>query len=832
VSNIGVKAPGSKNLIWKIPFLVFSLVYVLAFVLLYQRYVPQVRDLQLVLVPLLVFGLILTSVSLRTGTFFFIFCVPLLNSLPNFFGLIGFSPLFVLFCIYIMGVLIHQLLHPLPLSWNISLFLPILGASVVIILSALITLWRYANFFPLYSNAIYELAVNVLNVSAGEAIRRVLFDALNYLAGFLWFFLVFSILKTKEIVLKAVIILAISSSFAFTFGFLQVLVNRGLGNTDFWVAKGQINALFTDPNALGVYLALTFPLFAGAILAIQNRKQRIFLFFMLLFGTALMPHSGSRSGLLGLVLSALLVFIFAFKVSRSISDASPGKSKLIRVGLAIIVICGGVLTITVMTAKDSILYQRIFRNKEIFFKSESRDDVLNARQQLWPTGFNMVREFPLSGIGVGAFTCELPNYYIKYGTGPTRTSAINRESESPMVLIDSSGNFYLQIASEMGLIALVMFLWIFVLIIKKGLGVILKRSDGRQRFLAAGLISGILALFIMFFFGVHTLSFEIQIVFWLMVGLCYSISEREEGKTQPNKLKVILVCVGVMVFAVVHIWNSVNDLSLLSRTRKFRLIQSFGLYQKEVSDGRQFRWTKKTAAMAIKMEKPVLLLPIHASHPDLAQRPLRLKIYTTQDLFKSKDLAADIVIRDKNWQTIRLELPEKTGREFLLVFEVSRAWQPLKILGTPDPRHLGVAIGEMSFEEDPLRTRKSPPKERITQVAKLSQAEWQGPQGSNLYKVGRCWVDISLLQGDYVLKLWARGERAQDVWPYLVIWIDDEMAGETWVPSSEWKAYEFSRKMERGQHRISIVFTNDFFIAEPDGDRNLFVGELHIYRIE
>ena len=131
-----------------------------------------------------------------------------------------------------------------------------------------------------------------------------------------------------------------------------------------------------------------------------------------------------------------------------------------------VVIFASVLTITVMTAKDSILYRRILVDKEMFSKSESRVEILNARQLFWQAGYHMVSEFPLSGIGIGAFTCELPNYYIEYGIAPTMTSATNRESQSPRVHIDSSGNFYLQIASEMGLIALAFFLWIFVVIIK------------------------------------------------------------------------------------------------------------------------------------------------------------------------------------------------------------------------------------------------------------------------------------------------------------------------------------------------------------------------------
>lgn len=52
---------------------------------------------------------------------------------------------------------------------------------------------------------------------------------------------------------------------------------------------------------------------------------------------------------------------------------------------------------------------------------------------------------------------------------------------------------------------------------------------------------------------------------------------------------------------------------------------------------------------------------------------------------------------DDTWRTVRLSLPEETGRDVTLLFEVSRTWNPLKTLGAPDPRDLGVAVGKIGF---------------------------------------------------------------------------------------------------------------------------------------
>jgi hypothetical protein len=44
-------------------------------------------------------------------------------------------------------------------------------------------------------------------------------------------------------------------------------------------------------------------------------------------------------------------------------------------------------------------------------------------------------------------------------------------------------------------------------------------------------------------------------------------------------------------------------------------------------------------------------------------------------------------------------MQEEVGEEVILLFKVSRTWNPLKVQGTPDPRNLGVAVGQIEFRE-------------------------------------------------------------------------------------------------------------------------------------
>ena len=101
-----------------------------------------------------------------------------------------------------------------------------------------------------------------------------------------------------------------------------------------------------------------------------------------------------------------------------------------------------------------------------------------------------------------------------------------------------------------------------------------------------------------------------------------------------------IICAIVFLgFTGLHLWNSTHSLSLKQRTERFNIEQVFGFYQQETTeDGRVFRWTKSYGGLALTVEKPVILIPLHASHPDIREEPVKIKVYILKDLFDQKKL--------------------------------------------------------------------------------------------------------------------------------------------------------------------------------------------------
>ncbi|GAG51098.1 unnamed protein product, partial [marine sediment metagenome] len=91
---------------------------------------------------------------------------------------------------------------------------------------------------------------------------------------------------------------------------------------------------------------------------------------------------------------------------------------------------------------------------------------------------------------------------------------------------------------------------------------------------------------------------------------------------------------------------------------------------------------------------------------------------------------------------------------------------------------------------------------------------------------------VKLPGGKAVIHIQARGDQAYDVWPYMIVELDGEEIGETFVGSSKWKEYSFEVDTEGGIKVLSVTFPNDGGDWERGIDRNLYVGKVKITQMK
>ncbi|MCK9554460.1 hypothetical protein M0R36_01370 [bacterium] len=100
----------------------------------------------------------------------------------------------------------------------------------------------------------------------------------------------------------------------------------------------------------------------------------------------------------------------------------------------------------------------------------------------------------------------------------------------------------------------------------------------------------------------------------------------------------------------------------------------------------------------------------------------------------------------------------------------------------------------------------------------------------NMFFNGIIFGAAEFPSGRAKLSICARGTKSDDMWPYMVVLLDDEIIGETFVDTLDWKEYSFDIDSDGGDKIISIMFINDG--GNEKEDRNLYIGEAWVESAE
>ena len=274
---------------------------------------------------------ILSVYRLKYGLFLLIFLIPLLSSVTTVLAVRNTNIIIFLFSAVFMGFLINRFTETgenyfkkalnkkgilyfnpgLNIWFDRDLALPVLFLMLIVTISAVVTIYRYANFFPFLSTKYHDLLVNILGDRSTDSIFWTINFFFNALIGFSFFFVIFNVIKKKKDIIIATVVIIISNVLVSVFGLYQYYVNPNLGTFQYWVDANRINATFTDPNSLGIYIVIMFPLYFGLFIFLKRwwQKTLVFIGFILFFITGIM--SGSRNAFIGIFITFLVFIIIA-----------------------------------------------------------------------------------------------------------------------------------------------------------------------------------------------------------------------------------------------------------------------------------------------------------------------------------------------------------------------------------------------------------------------------------------------------------------------------------------------------------------------------------------
>ena len=558
-----------------------------------------------------------------------------------------------------------------------ALVVPLVLAIVVGVTSGLWTALRYADFYPVGAAAFRNVWVNLTEATdAVTAVKMVVIALARYLVFPVVFWASLSIRREAGPgqVRQIVNVWAWTLLPVFALVLYQSVFNPSfcLLHEAAWSDARRVSGGMTDPNALGLFLFLFLSM--AVVIAIKEHGLRqVMLMAVCILGFYAVVQSGSRSALMGFGLTAAMVA--GVVAARGISARTVrGHFAALAAGAVLLALVAAPFVLPRLAAPamaDTPVGRRILTlwQRSAFV---GHTEFMGSRAPQWRQAVAMWRDVPLAGIGMGAFSIEIPNY--------NRAANV----ETPM---DNAWNQYLQWLAELGVLGVFFWLWFCgaaAVAIVRNIRARGTPPDPCELALFATLCSFLMLCF----FGAHLHAVEVSCACAVMLAAALSPGAGRgtpHDRISPSRLAG-LVLVAFLVCAA-QAYTASGPLRRATWCQRFGLPTEFGLYRTERwNDAFSFQWTQKYAGknVAVPATIRVLSLRLCAFDPTVSlATPRRVKVWINGMFLDTVELTS------RQWEEHDLFVYNVPRGPATLAFECDRVWWPTN---ESPPRALGVAL--------------------------------------------------------------------------------------------------------------------------------------------
>ena len=594
--------------------------------------------------------------------YIFVLTLPLMSQVPKLLNLPLFSPSELLFLCLLMACLLKVILNKKKIVlFESPLDLPIIIFSFVVISSFLSTSITHYPLDYFYKEKVISVLKRLLFIHNPYNYSYIFKSTLKILEGIFLFFIVTNFVGKKRVLNWIYFLLILGWGIAIILGFIQYF--GGVLGYERWPTR--MFSMFDNPNLWGGYLILIFPIAIFYSIKKTFLTRILLTIFTLLSIIALILTRSKNSWV---AFAILLVFMGIYFISYVKRRGYKSSLKILNwKWICVFAICFVIIFCP--------FYIYLKRGEVLKLLSDDAnwripiEQKLDIRLPLWKHTIQMVEDFPLWGVGIGEFNFALAKYspgYTWWGTSD----------------IFHPHNYFLQIAAEMGLIGLYAFLWVLWRIFIKGLHIMRERRD----FVKLGVWFGIVGLIFTFFGDGYLWNIEMQLIFFLLIGLLFVDEVKGEGiqtdRRSSNKKLLIglsLILLLTIPFQIYHKYQ----FSFLSE-------KTLGLYKEEFKDKEiEYRWGEKVVMIPLKIMGKSVNIPIKLGNPDIREKPVKAKIFIDSKVVDILDFT------DNDWHTLRYSIGNTKRAEISLKVEVSRTWNPYLMGVKHETRDLGPALGKV-----------------------------------------------------------------------------------------------------------------------------------------
>ncbi|MFD2446712.1 O-antigen ligase family protein [Bacillus sp. CGMCC 1.16607] len=432
---------------------------------------------------------------------------------------------FVLASLFVIPIFYFKAyLGPLPLSAEIVLIPLVTLAAIYDYFKGNIRLnefklWPFIIVFSLFLIVSLVSLINVIDLTAA------IMEIARYLSYVVLFLIVVKINFSKEQYTNFAKWFAASVIIVGLFGVLQYVFNFSLNKAGLYAlkeAKGRVDSTFVNPNYYSAFLNYIIPMFLlMAVAYFKDKKAQLLMFAFYAIFVINVILTYTRAAWVTMVCAGiLLVILMPKQFTKNLFKIHILISILVLVTIVYFMpdvqsrTGSAVFAIQKLLPKDSKIAEFVGDNVENpdeldpdeMEENSTTNRAVVSRVTLWKTGWVMLRDNPVLGVGMG-------NYYARYKEYVTKYPELDIGHDAYSV-----HNSYLKVGAETGFLGLVSFLLIYILYFLTIIKLYFKQNL-IGRVMAVGLFVGSVCYMVQNLSNNIIFIPQLNVVFWLTAGL-------------------------------------------------------------------------------------------------------------------------------------------------------------------------------------------------------------------------------------------------------------------------------------------------------------------------
>jgi len=372
------------------------------------------------------------------------------------------------------------------------------------------------NFFPRISLPFFFLiSMATLSMASAPFPKLSLFEIVQVFKMYFGFLYIANNIKSRKEIQFVITFLLLGLFLESVLGLAQYKFDRPfvpsilggpekLGYIRLGEPLSRISGTWASYNDFAWYLTFMLPISMSLLFYRIKGIYKLMCGLTLVVGIGALICTLSRAGWSSFVIAALIVLLLNFSRTK-------GKTGLNSFAISLVVILIFVSTIVTVNPQFlNIVNRRIFSDD--YNAAQSRIPQMNI-------AWNIIRTNPFLGIGINNYTEVMEDY----DTTDIKLISITRHQVH---------NIFLQIAAEMGIMGLVIFIWLILMVYKEGL-IYIKSSEGTMSGIVVGIIAGTSAFLIHGLVDAASLGNHLFLIFWFFTGIIIAI-RKIESQVKPS----------------------------------------------------------------------------------------------------------------------------------------------------------------------------------------------------------------------------------------------------------------------------------------------------------